>query len=386
MENSRICIVCSQFYPIIGGTERQVQRLAEKLTQLGQPVFVLTTRPAGALRYEVINQVPVYRSLPGGTGGGRLLSLGRTISLVAREMYFLFRRRHQYDIIHAQQAFYLTSGAIIMAKLLRKKVIFKIGCGGETGDLALNTQNRAAAINFKILRSADAFVAISNQIEAELLAYNFAREKIVKIPNGVDMELFRPVVLEAKAELKKKLGLPSKDIAISVTRTDRQKRLDLLLAAWNEVLKQLPDLHLVVVVSNAAAECERLTKENYCPAESITYKCRIDNVEQYLQASEIFVLNSLSEGLPNAVLEAMSCGLPVIGTAIGGTTDIIIDQETGILVEPNDTAALARAIIALYKQKELRLTLAQAATAMIRRKFALEKIAADYRQLYRSLK
>ncbi len=381
----RICLICSQFYPIIGGTERQVQRLAEKLALTGQPVFVLTTQPGAAPSQEMINGVPIYRYLPGGFGGGRIASLCRTIELVAREMYFLFRHRRKYDIIHAQQAFYLTIGAIIMAKLLGKKVIFKIGCGGEMGDLALNSQSKIGTLNFKVLRSADAFVAISNQIEAELLAFNFTREKIIKIPNGVDLELFLPVAPEAKLDLKKKLGLPSKDIIVSVTRTDRQKRPDILLSAWNEVLKQLPGLHLVFIVSNAAAECERLTKENYCPPESITYKCRINNVEQYLQASEMFIINSLFEGLPNAVLEAMACELPVIGTAVGGTTDIIADRQTGILVDPNNATALAAAIVSLYKQKELRLSLAKKGRELIKDKFSLDKVATQYIELYRRI-
>jgi glycosyltransferase involved in cell wall biosynthesis len=111
----------------------------------------------------------------------------------------------------------------------------------------------------------------------------------------------------------------------------------------------------------------------------------VNDVPRRLEEADAFVLPSLSEGVSNALLEAMAHGLPCIATDIPGNADLIRDRETGLLVRTGDADALARAMLELAADPALRERLGRAARTLVEERFDMGVIAARYAALYREL-
>ena len=108
-------------------------------------------------------------------------------------------------------------------------------------------------------------------------------------------------------------------------------------------------------------------------------------VEKYYQCADLFVLPSRNEGMPNVVLEAMSCGLPIVGTRISGTTDLIDDSKNGLIVEKNDYQDLAEKIKLLIDNKNMLIKMGKKSIEYVRRKYDLQLIGKEYSNIYRKL-
>ncbi|HYL79884.1 MAG TPA: glycosyltransferase [Candidatus Acidoferrum sp.] len=93
------------------------------------------------------------------------------------------------------------------------------------------------------------------------------------------------------------------------------------------------------------------------------------DVVPYLHRMDVYVQSSVAEGMPNSVLEAMACGLPVVATSVGGTLELVLDGETGLLVPPGDPAALADAMLKLLEARELAEALGRAGRARVESHF-----------------
>ncbi len=109
---------------------------------------------------------------------------------------------------------------------------------------------------------------------------------------------------------------------------------------------------------------------------------QIPDAAKYLKAFDIFVLPSVKEGLPYAILEAMAAGLPIVATKVGGIPEMITDGESGLLVPPKNPEALATAIEKLIAAPELRARLGQNAAAVADAKFSLQEMLQKTRQIY----
>ena len=153
-----------------------------------------------------------------------------------------------------------------------------------------------------------------------------------------------------------------------------------LLEVWKELVEQSQDLHLVLVGSGSGQylscedELRTYVKENHLD-QHVTFTGYVENVEEYLRASNGFALPSRSEGLPLSLIEAMGCGLPCIGTRVGGIPDFVTDGENGLLVAAGDSEALRDAIWQLYSEEEMARELGSKARATVQQQFSMRAIA-----------
>src|SRR5450756_190513 len=183
--NPRGLMIIHQFRPVAAGAELQAERLAKKLVEIGHPMSVLTQlRTANTPTEEVMDGVTVHR-LP--------FSLAYWVRRngVIGTFRYLVNNRRSYDVLHAHQAFGHAVVAVVAARLLRKRCIIKVACAGEYGDMNVFSRFEAFDRALKILHHADAVVAISSEVEQELLERGFSPERIVRIPNGVDTDYFK---------------------------------------------------------------------------------------------------------------------------------------------------------------------------------------------------
>jgi glycosyltransferase involved in cell wall biosynthesis len=392
----RICLLTETFYPVIGGGETQARSLAEALVEQGIEAMVITRRSSRAYaRQESLGRVAIDRLAP--SGAAHLKKWG----LLVTSGPALWRQRRRYDVLFVSGYRVLGLPAVILARMLGKMCVLKADSQGEmSGDFfAAGLAHLGLPVAWApfrlfiwarntILRRADAFVAISQQIADELAASGVAPERIWRIPNSVNVSRFCPADAEARAVLRQKLGLPAgSPIVVYTGRLVRPKGLPLLLRAWKEIAGQRANARLLLVgeggldIHNCEAELRQYVRENQLDA-SVCFTGGVADVGDYLRAADIFALPSEKEGLSGSLLEAMACGLAVVCTDVGGLKEIARHGETSLVVPVNDLDHLVGALGRLLDDGGLRQRLGAAARQSVQVGYNQEVVTQRYAHLF----
>ena len=377
-----IVMVVGLFHPLVGGAELVCQKLAQRFVAQGMSVTVLTSHCDGLPEYEVIDEIPVYRKMKGWHPFG----LGYMFSVFC----FLMRYRRQYDIITCFGLFLFIPPAVLMKYLFKKKVVVRPMCSGEFGDFAAIKPLKVKLFITAAAKLCDKIVYISQEIKKELKENSFPDDRLICIPNGVDVDRFVPSGRTVRSN--------GANICF-VGRIERQKGLDHLLRAFSVMRTGIGDVHLSIVGEGQQRESLEKLAHNLKLEERVTFTGPTRDVLAYYQAALVFVLPSLSEGMSSSLLEAMSCGLPVVVTAVGGNREMVerssgeeaipVSQfkiaDCGILVNPEDSRGLAGALSKLLDDSTLRNRLGEMARKHIVSRFSQEQIVNDYITLFSQL-
>ena len=228
-------------------------------------------------------------------------------------------------------------------------------------------------------------IAISEAVREHLVNdLKAKKETIALIHNGIDVKKFQAVVSEKqKSAYRSRLGIKNGPVVGIIARLSPVKGHRFLLGAMKEVLKKYPHAQLLIIGDgpqkrNLIELTIGLGLGKCTFIEESTMDTRLA-----LSVMDIFVLPSIQEGLGLSAMEAMVAGVPVIGSNVGGVYSLIKDDQTGILVPPQDPLALAAAIIRLLDDKGLGLNMANAARELIKEKFSLEDMAKKVERLYK---
>lgn len=370
----RVAMVIQRYLPHVGGAERQLQQLAPRLRALGYDIHILTRHEKNLLHFEVIDGVPVHR-LP--SIGPKALAAA---TFTAAALLMLSRSRP--DLVHAHEILTPSSIAVLSKRIHNHPVLVKILRGGARGDIyKLKRRPFWKSYLRDLSRRVDAFITISHEIEDELSALNVSSEKLVFIPNGVDTARCTPVSEDRKQKLRAELSLPlHATIVVYTGRLVPEKRVDHLLKIWPDVRLKFYDAHLLIL--GEGSEESRL-KGMF--VNGVLFTGQVDEAAPYLQAADLFVLPSSTEGLSNSMLEAMSCGLPVLATTVGGAPDVIQHSVNGYLIPPEDVDSLQRGVETLLGDGTLRFTLGANARQRIISDYSLDSVAERLATLYQRL-
>lgn len=211
------------------------------------------------------------------------------------------------------------------------------------------------------VRAADRVVVTSQSVADDLVArHGVDRQRLRIVPNAIDVDRFAPA---PRAQREKGL------IAF-VGRLAPEKRLDVLVVAAASV----PNARLLLI--GEGPERERLARQAAATGVPLELPGTVSNTEvpDRLARAEIFALPSAYEGQPKALLEAMACGLPVVGSDVAGIREIVAHGESGLLTPAGDVDALAGALRALSNDPALRERLGLAGRAAVRRRYALDAV------------
>lgn len=397
----RICLLTETFYPVVGGGETHARLLSAELNTLGMPTIVLTRRSFPDLpAIDMVGMTPTHRVSP-----TRMKRWGK-YAMMPYVLHALARLKDEYDLVYVCGFRVLGAPGILAARVLGKKCVLRAEALGEmSGKYAFAMHSRSDGIFSRIvsstwsgaviarnsiLRRADAFVGISDPVAEEFLQCRVPPAKIHPIPNGIDPDRFCPMALRDKRNLRHKLGLPKGILAAYSGKLNRGKGLEHLVRAWDAVIRNRHGAHLVLIGSggNQSLSCEenlRLSVKKLGLESSITFTGYVENVEEYLQACDLFVIPTEYEAFGLALVEAMSCGLPSIASEVGGIPGIVDHLRNGVLVAPGDSEALAWAIIALIEQPELRRRLGHEARKTVRSRFSIRAVAEQHMELFHSL-
>lgn len=367
----------------VGGTGRQLYKLARALTDQGLDIEIVTgwwSRKEP--RTKTFDGIPVHRVFTfWNMGGIKGLRKFGTYTYMLALLAYLVRHRRRYDVIHVHSMSASAFVGTLAGKLLNKPTLIKVMASGEWSDLKLMRDNvfvwgTRYMLPF-ILRYCDCIVALNRETVKELQEAGFAPERIGLVPNGV-------VMGDAQ---KRTYRLHTPACLVFVGRLQRQKGLDVLLQALARLktIRPTSDWKLRVFGDGPRhAEYENLT-DDLGIAEQVQFEGQISNVPAQLVTADIFVLPSRAEGMSNALLEAMAAGLPCIATRISGNTDLIEDGVNGLLVPPENPEALARAMVSLLESQPLREKLAHSARSVVRHRYAISSVAGRYVDLYENL-
>jgi len=338
----------------IGGAQEVVRTLAEYLAEEGCVPMVCAFRD-GPLRAEMERRVPV-EILPDRRYGittphrfaADMLRLRRALGDVVE--------RHQIDVIQTHLLQVLDFLVLTLRRRSGPKVFWTIHNYNFTlradqlrqHAWLLGPKRLAYRLSYRAATSwVDGFVAVSDEVRTALLNQIGPIDgKIAVICNGVDVR--RYCHLASRAALRQQLGLPEQAHLMALVGTfKRQKGHRYLIEAAREVVPRFPNLHVLFVGEGELGGELRAQTRAAGVERHVHFLGSRNDVPAILAASDSFVLPSLWEGLPMALIEAMASGLPIVATAVSGTKQVMIQGETGLLVAPGNVAELSAAIVAL---------------------------------------
>jgi len=364
-------LFCTLDYPPspAGGAERQAQLQAEALVHMGHYVDVVCPR-TGHWRSAMQNGVRVHRLPRIGRGVSGMVSY--LVCLWA----FLILRVRSFDLVHVHLANLQADVAVAVAHLLRRPSYVKLAAGGPMGEIGRMRRLSVLTRNYGI-RHADLVQAISEEIESDVLAIGVRPERIRAIPNGVRIPSHPPTDVERET-VRRHLHLPRECfVALYVGRMERDKGVADLLEAWDGMD---PSRHLLVLLGSLGVK--HPVPMSGLPPGAI-HRPWSENVDQYLVAADVLVLPSHTEGMSNALLEAMAQGVAAVATHVGAASRLLNSGESGLLVDAHDVAGLRHAIQYLADDDGARQRMGEAARRDIGR-FSIESVAREIDAAYRS--
>ncbi len=232
---------------------------------------------------------------------------------------------------------------------------------------------------------ADKIVAVSEAVRKfTLKSFPFMSPlKFSVIYNSVDPEMFASA--NKGIALREKHEMPMQDVIVGfLGRLTKQKGVTYLLEAASSIARSKSDCRFVIVGDGELrGELQKQAKD--LDLKNIVFVGYQRDVPAYLEMFDIFVLPSLWEGLPVALVEAMAAAKPTVATAVSGTPEVVIDGETGFLVEPKNVDQLADRITRLIEDPSLRKRMGRAARKRVEEKFSAATMIRATEQLYQEL-
>jgi len=370
----RILVINSEFPPIGGGAGNASAYLSRELVKLDQEVGVVTARHGSLPILEHwegvhVHRVPALRSRPDRSGPLEQISFILGACLWGLRIC----RNYRPDVILA--FFGTPSGVVALWLRLLLKIPYVVSLRG--GDVPgfrpydFAHYHRMIAPLLRIVwRRATAIVANSAGLKKLALAFDNESE-ISIIPNGVDIKRFTPA--ERSWEPTRMLF---------VGRLVHQKGLDLLVKALRE-LRDLP-WELTIVGDGVEREDLQTSLDEYDLTERVHFVGwqRGDELLSHYQRANLFVLPSRHEGMPNVILEAMACGLPVIASHIPGNEELVLYEMTGLLFPSEDVDSLRGALSTLITNPNQRKTLGEASRRRVVDNYTWRGTAEGYLKIF----
>ncbi len=285
-------------------------------------------------------------------------------------------RRHRIDIIHCHLPIAGVTGRIV-SKLTGIPVVYT----------EHNKQERyhtlTRRLNLATMPWNQRVIACSNDVLASINQHvSLGRERVQSLQNGVNTARFALHDFP-RTRVRAQLELPAEKIIVGTVCVFRtQKRLHHWLTLAERLYRSNPNLRFVLVGDGPQEEQIRAQVRQAGMEQVISFPGRISEVRPWLAAMDVYLMTSEFEGLPIAMLEAMSMELPVVATRAGGIGEAITDGENGFLAEVEDWQALQAPLERLIDDEALRRQIGQAARTQVQRNFSVQRMARELEGIY----
>lgn len=378
-QRTSVVMFCPQFRPVIGGAERQAEKLAAALVEVGCRVTILTPRidPDSPDREEVngvtIERFPftdLSRSYP--VPGVALLNIPYILWQITRAVRPRLKGAH---VLHCQNASLQIAGAALAARMAGVPVLCKAAVADHRSDLGEIEKAGASGwlVAWLVRALISTWVATTVAVAEALIRAGVAPEKIVRIPNGVDLPV-EPNRGMVSDQVRRFLYLGR-------LSTNSQRDVPTLVMAFDRLAATHPDVELAIVGGGDLFEDTRRLAAT-CIARDRIHLPGFDRPEKWLAWADCFVLPSRCEGLSNALLEAMAAGLPCIANDIPPNREVLDGGVAGFLTPVGDEGALMEVMQRLCVEPGLGSTYGNLAFARVRRNYSIASVAGKYIELY----
>ncbi|OGF28180.1 hypothetical protein A2303_01870 [Candidatus Falkowbacteria bacterium RIFOXYB2_FULL_47_14] len=361
----KLVILSVNYEPYMSGAEQMVREILERLGEK-YATTLLTAR--------FDKKLPFYEK----RAGFEIFRLGIGHKIADKFLYPVLAamkaRDLNADIIHAVMESY-AGGALVLVKYFcpRAKRILTLQSGDLDDDRKQN--NPLIRFTWKIIhRSPHIVTAISSFLAHRAERLGVKPENIFITPNGVDLS-------EVPTEPDRVPGR-----VLCMGRLSWEKGYDYLIPAWPEVVKAAPEARLVIYGDGPREKEIRGMVRESGVEEKIEIRRPVPHAEfmKEMAKAEVFILPTLAEGLGIVFIEAQACGVPPIGTRVGGVPDVIQDGENGLLIEPKNSDQIAEAILRLLKDRPLRDRL-RAGGLLACRRFEWKEILGKIDDIYKDV-
>jgi glycosyltransferase involved in cell wall biosynthesis len=382
-------MVTGAYYPELSGAGLQCRALVRALRANVDFVVFTTTAERSLPAVDERDGVPVFRV---GVRPERILS--KLVGLWQFVRLFV-TKRDSFSVVHLHGFSQKSVPFMALAWLFGKAVVVKLTSVGHDDPVAMRRRGWWA---YWWYSRASLFVAVSPRLRELYEEAGLPPARFKLIANGVDTNRFRPARANERFGLRGSLGLPRDgSVVLFVGFFSRDKCPDLLFEAWRRITQgQLARATLVFVGATRSeyyeidqdlvARLRRDARELDGGRRSVVFVESTHEIEKFYRTADVFVMPSIREGLPNALLEAMASGLGCIASRLEGVTDTLLQNGvTGRLVEPYDEDALEEALRLLLVHPSLARAMGRQARAAVEANFALEDTGRQYLGAYQSL-
>ncbi|ADM38243.1 N-acetyl-alpha-D-glucosaminyl L-malate synthase BshA [Bacillus spizizenii ATCC 6633 = JCM 2499] len=373
MKKLKIGITC---YPSVGGSGIIATELGKQLAEKGHEIHFITSSIPFRLNtyhpnihfHEVeVNQYAVFKYPPYD------LTLASKIAEVAE--------RENLDIIHAHYALPHAVCAYLAKQMLKRNIGIVTTLHGTDITVLGYDPSLKDLIRFAI-EASDRVTAVSSALAAETYDLIKPEKKIETIYNFIDERVY---LKKNTAAIKEKHGiLPDDKVVIHVSNFRKVKRVQDVIRVFRNIAgKTKAKLLLVGDGPEKSTACELVRK--YGLEDQVLMLGNQDRVEELYSISDLKLLLSEKESFGLVLLEAMACGVPCIGTNIGGIPEVIKNNVSGFLVDVSDVAAATDRAMSILEDEQLSKRFTEAAMEILKNEFSSQKIVSQYEQIYADL-
>lgn len=384
-----VCVANPWFYPVLVGPGERFRRYAPRLRKRNVHLRAFTVQHEGLSSYEVVDGIPIRRT-PLQTDSRRW-QLPAFLFELLKDVWQTDRRP---DVLQFFNRSYWVAPAVRILRVLGVPCLLVFTLLGSNEGSSLRRRVRKAYRRW-IFESFDCIVTSSGVMTQQLREMDVSGTRLEIIPNGVDLERFRPASSQdERCELRQQLGIaPDDEVVVFVGSIFPRKGVDVLVAAWHEVARRRPNARLLLVGPRHEDQAkyqpfrdkvDRLVATSPAP-ERVVFTGKVGNVEAYLRAADLFVFPSNREGMPNVVPEAMATGLASIVTPFEGLPEEFGRPGREYRLVERTADALADEMLALLNDEEARREMGCCARTWVEQHLDVEKSIDSYAQLYREL-
>ncbi|MBT4730356.1 glycosyltransferase family 4 protein [Candidatus Woesearchaeota archaeon] len=382
--NPNVVMITGVYFPEINGATLQCMKVISLLKREVDFKVITTTKYSNLVDYKVVDEVDIFRFYTGNY-------FSKFLQVIKIFLVFFTKK---IDIVHLHGFSSRSAIIVLISRLFNKKIIIKMTSFGH--DDVVSIKNKGKWL-FHVFSLADIYIGVSPIFKRAHLKSALNVNKYYQIPNGVDINLFKPLSNKEKSGLRFKLGLPiDMKLILVIGHFSVEKSMDHVLDAWITLQESFNIESGIVFIGNTNGHDFEVdesivnsmrSKSKPFIGKNVFFVERAVNIEQYYQSSDIYVLSSAREGLPNTLLEAMSCALPVVSTRLDGVTDWVVNhQYNGMMYNHGDIDDLIFIIENLLKDSELAQRLGVNAQKTIKNNFDILTTANKIHCIYENLR
>ncbi len=353
----RVALVCDEFYPDLGGIAHYGYELALRFAANGLDFVVVTHMHDGQAEDEVVAGIRVRR-----VRGLVIKSANRVISPATFQRCHDFLLSERFDLIHGLTIYSpMAVMAVMFAQIQGLASVFTCHSIMENP-----LQILLHFPLFPVIAGTRRVIAVSNATASFCRRLRVPANRLVTVPNGVDTATFR-IGLDGSA-FRRELHLDSQPVIVTALRLAKRKGPGLLLDAFDEVLKLVPEARLVI--AGDGAERGRLIQQirdlGIGASVHMVGTLSKEQVAELMAAGDVFVLPSSLEAFGLAALEAAAAGTPVVCSNAGGIPEVFQDGVNALLYVPGDKSDMAKSIVRMIRDPDLRHRLSASAMTTAR--------------------